>query len=405
VVLLTHSAPALAQTVSHRGFVEGAAFGFPLTAPNDTKQAVFDGLVREEVFVRPLGWLQFAGGLDLRASSHDQVDDDWRPDFGDRGGRRPRLSIRRLTATINHGPLTLDVGKQFVRWGKTDIVNPTDRFAPRDFLNVVDFEYLGITAARASLQLGDHLVEAAWVPRFTPSRTPLLTERWAVLGPAPVPIALREVPAALPAGSQSGVRWGHVAARLEYSLSVYSGFNHLPDIRARVVEPAAPVPVAEIERSFPRLVGYGGDFAVPSRWFTIKGEAEYFSSPSSSTDEFLLYVLQVERQQGEWVFVGGYAGEAVTHRRSLFTFAPDRGMSRSLVARTAYTIDANRSVAIEGAVRQNGDGAYVKGEYSQARGSHWRITVAGVGIAGASDDFIGQYDRNSHLTVKARYSF
>ena len=37
---------------------------------------------------------------------------------------------------------TIEVGRQLVRWGKADILNPTDRFAPRDFLNVVHNEYL-----------------------------------------------------------------------------------------------------------------------------------------------------------------------------------------------------------------------------------------------------------------------
>ena len=54
--------------------------------------------------------------------------------------------------------------------------------------------------------------------------------------------------------------------------------------------------------------------------------------------------VQLERQRGEWAFVGGYAGEVVTRERSLLSFAPDRGMSRSIVGRASYTLDANRSV-------------------------------------------------------------
>ena len=103
--------------------------------------------------------------------------------------------------------------------------------------------------------------------------------------------------------------------------------------------------------------------------------------------------------------VGGYAGEAVTSRRALSTFAPDRGTTRSLVGRASYTIDPNRSVAFEGAVRQSGRGAYGKAEYSQARGQHWRATVTGTLIRGEPDDFLGQYRRNSHLVLSLRYSF
>jgi hypothetical protein len=105
------------------------------------------------------------------------------------------------------------------------------------------------------------------------------------------------------------------------------------------------------------------------------------------------------------VFVGGYAGEVVTRRRAAMTFAPDRGLTRSLVGRASYTIDTNRSVAVEGAVRQDGDGAYAKGEYSHAHGQHWRATIGGTLIRGAPGDFLGQYRRNSHASFALRYSF
>jgi hypothetical protein len=105
------------------------------------------------------------------------------------------------------------------------------------------------------------------------------------------------------------------------------------------------------------------------------------------------------------VFVGGYTGEIVTARRAASTFAPDRGLTRSIVGRASYTIDPARSLTFESAVRQNGDGVYAKAEYSQARGQHWRATVTGVAIAGRRDDFLGQYHRNSHVAATLRYSF
>ena len=137
----------------------------------------------------------------------------------------------------------------------------------------------------------------------------------------------------------------------------------------------------------------------------MKGEVAYVTSASSVTDEYVLYVIQVERQTGEWVLVGGYAGEAVTANRASLVFAPDRGLTRSVLGRASYAIDPNRSLAFEAAVRQNLGGAYGKVEYSQAYGQHWRATFAGVAIGGDQDDFLGQYRRNSHVSVALRYSF
>jgi hypothetical protein len=80
---------AWAQTLSHRGFLEGRGTLFPQEAPNDPTHVVADFIGREELFVKPTTWLQFAGGIDVRANSHDQVEDSWRVDFGDRRIQRP----------------------------------------------------------------------------------------------------------------------------------------------------------------------------------------------------------------------------------------------------------------------------------------------------------------------------
>jgi hypothetical protein len=119
----------------------------------------------------------------------------------------------------------------------------------------------------------------------------------------------------------------------------------------------------------------------------------------------VLYVIEIERQVGEWLLDVGYAGDVVTRSQPEFTFAPDRGVARSFIGRASYTVDARRTVALEGAVRQKGEGFYVKGEYSQAIGQYWRLTFAGVGLGGDETDFLGQYRRNSHGSVILRFSF
>jgi hypothetical protein len=193
---------------------------------------------------------------------------------------------------------------------------------------------------------------------------------------------------------------------IEYAGSVFDGFNTLPNIDAALLAIApGGLPAAAIRRVYTPLRTYGGDAAMPTPWVTLKGEAAYFTSTDPTTDEYVLYVVQVERQTGEWLLVGGYAGEHVTAQRAALTFAPDRGLTRAVVGRATYTIDANRSLAFETAVKQDGGGVYGRAEYSQARGAHWRATIAAVVLAGHADDFLGQYRRNSHVDLSLRYSF
>ena len=418
-----------AQTVTQRGFVDAAVRLFPQEAVNDPTRTVGDILAREELFAKPAPWIQFAGGLEFRANSHDQVDNRWRIDLDDRGALRPRLSLRRLTATLTHGPLTVDVGKQFIRWGKADIVNPTDRFAPRDYMNVFDAEFLAVSGVRAVAQHGDDTFEAVWVPRFTPSRVPRLDQRWTVPPEAAADIPLIDAGAVFPEGAQTGLRWNHTGAGYEFSASFFNGFNHLPNVDGDDIQRRNRRTRGKIKRR-----GFSG-FSVDCRPSIVprnphlrrrrRGADEVVhdqrrggvfhltrrrrpvrqSGAAAAADEYVLYVLQIERQTGEWVLVAGYAGEAVTAHRAALTFAPDRGLARSIVARASYTIDPLRSLAFETAIRQNGDGVYAKVEYSQARGQHWRATLAAIGIGGDPLDFLGQYRRNSHFTAALRYSF
>src|SRR5687768_10188120 len=219
-VLLAPSG-ALAQTITHRGSIEARVIGFPEEAANDPTRVVGDAVLREEIVLRPVDWFQFAAAADLRANTHREVEDEWRLDLEDRGLLRPRAAVRRLAATLSGGPFTIEVGKQFIRWGRADVIYPTDRFAPRDYLNVVDAELLPVIGARPSLQIGSETLEAIWIPQLTPSRLPLLDQRWALAQADAAP--LRNAESHIPGGSQFGVRWRHTGARFETAAMFFDG--------------------------------------------------------------------------------------------------------------------------------------------------------------------------------------
>ena len=90
-------------------------------------------------------------------------------------------------------------------------------------------------------------------------------------------------------------------------------------------------PVVDIQRYYPQMRMYGADAAVPLKGVTLKTEAAYFTSTTKTEDEYALYVVQLERQAGEWFFIGGYAGQVVTEHRSDFEFAPDRGLTSAFL--------------------------------------------------------------------------
>ena len=126
-----------AQDFTYRGFAEIRTVLYPQTTPRDDNHISLDGRVRFEPAYRPVRWLTLSGSADARLGNLDQVERAWRVDWRDRGAKRPALSLRQATATLREGRFAVDIGKQFIRWGKADILNPTDRLAPRDFLAIL----------------------------------------------------------------------------------------------------------------------------------------------------------------------------------------------------------------------------------------------------------------------------
>ena len=391
-----------AQDFKQRGFLETGLTLYPETAPNDSSHEVGLALFRYEASYKVRSWLLFSGSFDARFDTHRQVERELRLDWQDRSLERPLLSLREFNATMSHGRLTAELGKQFIRWGKADILNPTDRFAPKDFLTVTDPDFLAITAARVVYDTGTDSVDLVWQPRFTPSRTPLLDQRWTVLPASLGGVPLEDLGSLFPGRSSFGGRWNHVGAGYELSASFYDGFNYLPLFEG-VPNPTGTA--IDFRRFYPALRLYGADAAVPLPWFTVKTEAAYYTSPDKQQDEYVIYVIQFERQVRELALVAGYAGDAVTSHTPGLQFSPELGFARAVLTHVQYTIDPSRSVAMDAAIRQNGQGSWIRSVYSQSVGQHWRVTAGFAWIRGNPADFLGQYHRNSFGLLALRYSF
>ena len=62
------------------------------------------------------------------------------------------------------------------------------------------------------------------------------------------------------------------------------------------------------------------------------------SSPTSTAEEYVLYVVEVERQVGEWVVDIGYAGEVVTKEQLMKFVWPDSFVEEGNLNRNVSTL-------------------------------------------------------------------
>jgi hypothetical protein len=398
--LVTLPATVVAQTVSYRGFAEAGVVFYPQETPRDQTRTVGEALLRVESSIAWERRVRIDTGLDARIDTHGQVARSWHVTYWDRTLERPALSVRRLSAAFAIGPLSLEVGKQFVRWGKTDLTSPTDRFTPRDYLTVLTNEELAVTAARATLAGATDTVELVAAPRLAPNRAPLFSQRWAGALASAVPA--RELEVQFEDRAQYGARWSHTGRRAEYSLSYYEGFDHQPSFAVAVNRRAGTIDVRRYNLPIRAL---GADVLIPTSALTLRAEAAGLKSRDRNADDYVLYVLQGERQWREWLFIAGYAGERVITDRPDLGFSPERGLAGAILARASYGAGATQSLVVETLARQSGDGVYAKAELSRALTSRLRLGLRFVIIRGRDSDFVGQYHRNSFAAPHLRYSF
>lgn len=173
--------------------------------------------------------------------------------------------------------LDLRIGKQFIFWGKTEWINPTDNINPWDYANIsaeIEDYRLAVNAVKADLYVGRFTLEGVFVPVFTPDRIP---------GTGGMPHAGGAVPrwfgTLLPAAklhnAQLAFRLMHNLAGIDWSLSYYRGNQHQPQMRSAVR--CIPDPcVLGLEQFYPKVQVFGGDFQkVFGRW-GIRGEGAYY---------------------------------------------------------------------------------------------------------------------------------
>lgn len=194
--------------------------------------------------------------------------------------------------------LDVRLGQQFIFWGKTDWINPTDNINPWDFVNIsaeVEDYRLPVTAAKFNLYLGDVTLQAVLVPRFKAHRLPLFTPD--SMGGLPVWQAPTQLPKNEIKNAEIGLKADFSLWNVDYSLSYYRGYDKNPTVRM-AFDPANHRFIQTI--SYARQHVFGAAFVTTFEHWAIKGEGAYFLTKDRDGKDiflqnpYLKYVLGVD---------------------------------------------------------------------------------------------------------------
>lgn len=239
-----------------------------------------------------------------------------REQAGTASASRTRAQLREAWVGWKQATTSARVGWQIVNWGRTDVLNPTDNVAARDYTRTVDRDSdqkLGLPMLNVQQRFGTATtLQALWLPRFRASQVPL------------PPVAGARYRADRPGWTPgaAGLRLDHSGERLSGSLSYLRGPTRLPNLALTV----AAFSAGELPLDHPvaDTVGIDGE-AVFGAW-VLRGESAWTRVRSSgraalsSRESALDSVLGVERAfgssslfvQAEWKYIPHWIDPAST---------------------------------------------------------------------------------------------
>jgi hypothetical protein len=417
----------MAQTAwEYGGFLESRAEVYPQRPnPEDTHAlALWQAqLWSQGSWHERLAW---RASVDFRLDTHDNVDRGRWLDLSQRGLQQPAGALRELYAAVKLGPVDARLGTQELRWGRADGFNPTDNLIPYDYLNIVTQERLPVPALKVDAYLGNSRLEAAWIPWFTPTRLPLLHQRWfprlprstqLPLGPTGELIDVdlrfqdgrRDFPARTLRNSQWGLRWNQFVRGGEFSLSYFDGFDDLPFFRPTTtilpVVALRPQGVVTLDREYHRLRVYGADFASSLGPFGVRGELAFFDQTGPVNLDRLVFIIGLDRTWGDWFAVVQYTDQIPGRDIPGGLSFPDQGLRASILYRIERTLSASQSVELKGAIGVRDGGFLVQVGHSIALADAWRLQTGVALLWGPRSSYLGQYRDNNYLHLQLRYSF
>ncbi|RMF56384.1 MAG: hypothetical protein D6748_13640 [Calditrichaeota bacterium] len=200
--------------------------------------------------------------------------------------------------------LDLRVGKQFIFWGTTDWINPTDNINPWDYVNIaaeIEDYRIPVTAVKIDVYpSGNWIIEGVWIPRFSPHKIPIVVPD--SLGPFPAEAAPPVIPENRLDNSELAVRVLSQLGNLDVSLSYYRGFDKNPSVLIIPEHDHQFLPIRMVfEPNYYPIHIFGGDFVTTYRKLTLKGEGAYYL-----TDDRRGTNVYVENPHLKYVLGGDY---------------------------------------------------------------------------------------------------
>ena len=307
----------------------------------------------------------------------------------------------------------LRLGRQIVRWGKTDQISPVDNLNPQDMREffIPDLEERKIPNWMARLRLfpGDVTVEGVFIPFFEENEFDYSGTTWALLGTEPSGLRIREsVPGKSLDNSDAGVRASTTVAGWDLALSYLYATEKSPHFRFDPANPMGPT----LHSDYLRQHIYGFEFETTLDKFGFRGEGAYFDEQSFHTES----LNSVAKPMAQFVIGADYIGEQdwyvnvqfshehiFDYESDILFLRQDNFYLNGEINREFWR--GNAMLKLRYVLDLEDGGSFLTPEAILTYYKNLELSLGANVFFGPSESLFGRYRDNDQAFMKATYSF
>lgn len=307
----------------------------------------------------------------------------------------------------------LRLGRQIVRWGKTDQISPADNINPQDmrefFVPTLEDRKIPNWMARIRIFPGDVTLEGIYIPFFEENEFDYFGTTWALLGNEPNEPRIKESkPGKGLDNADLGLRTSASLAGWDVALSYLHATEKSPRLRFEPANPAGPTLHADYHRQNIWAV----EFETTMDKFGFRGEGAYFDKQTLHTESLdsvakpvIHYVLGVD-YLGEQ---GWYANVQLSHQhvfeyesRILF-LRRDNFYLNGEINREFWR--GNAMLKLRYALNLSDGGSTLTPEAILSYYKNLELSLGANVFFGPEDSLFGRYRNNDQVFFQAKYYF
>ena len=332
------------------------------------------------------------------------------------------INLREAYLDIFFDHTDFRLGKQQIIWGKADGVFITDIISPKNLSEFLlpDFDEIrmGITALKADYYLGNHTLEAVWIPTFTATVAPDAGSIWYKTPVFPItPIFDYSYKATSPSlkNSELFAKFSAMTSVIDFEVMGGYAWDDDPTMHVQKTIDPATLRLSSITviPQHHRLGIGGGSFSSTLGAIIFRGESAYYSGKYFQTDDisatdgiikknYLHYLLGLDFNIGEIRISSQVIQQAILNYDNQIVNDEFENTATILISRTF--LRETLKMELFSYIGLSNQDALIRPKLTYDFTDGFQILLGANIFTGQKGRF-AQYDDNDMIYCKVKYSF